>query len=144
MTSAPLQLSLSEAIDRGLTHNLGMIAAEQQIESARGARLRSLRDLLPHVDTRAGETRQTTNLAAFGFDPSLLPGLPSIVGPFNIFDARVFASQPVFDLGAINDLRSKTSALALTAGQVTCHENSPRTRTTYSTSISPTIASRTF
>jgi outer membrane protein TolC len=110
-SAAPVQLTLADALDRALRFNLGMVTAEQQIESARGARLRSLRDLLPRIDTRAGETRQTTNLAAFGFDPSLFPGVPAVVGPFDVFDARVAASQPVFDLGALNDVRSKTSAL---------------------------------
>ena len=37
-------------------------------------------------------------------------GIPSIVGPFNVFDARVYLSQSVFDLGAINDARSHAHA----------------------------------
>ena len=110
-TSEPLPLTLADAIQRGLTHNLGLISIEQQVESARGSRLRTLRELMPRVDARMGDTTQTTNLAAFGFDPSLFPGIPSIVGPFNIFDARVAGSQTVFDLAARNDVRSKTAAL---------------------------------
>ncbi|MFN7982459.1 MAG: TolC family protein [Vicinamibacterales bacterium] len=106
-----MSLSLTDAVDRGLKYNLALVALDQQVESARGARLRSLRDLLPRLDARAGETRQTTNLAAFGFDTSLFPGIPSIVGPYNIFDARVNASQAVFDLAARRDLDSKTAAL---------------------------------
>lgn len=111
VTAEPLSLSLTDAVDRGLKYNLALVALDQQVESARGARLRSLRDLLPRLDARAGETRQTTNLAAFGFDTSLFPGIPSIVGPYNIFDARVNASQAVFDLAARRDLESKTAAL---------------------------------
>jgi outer membrane protein TolC len=111
-TTDVLPLTLADAVDRGLKYNLAVITFDQQVESARGARLRSLRDLLPRVDARAGETRQTTNLAAFGFDSSLFPGIPSIVGPFNIFDARISASQAVLDLGARRDLASKTAALS--------------------------------
>ena len=110
-TADVLPLTLADAVDRGLRYNLGLISLEQQVESARGARVRSLRGLMPRVDARAGDTRQTTNLAAFGFDPALFPGMPSIVGPFNIFDARVYASQPLFDLSARNDVQSKTAAL---------------------------------
>jgi len=110
-TTDTLPLTLADAIERGLTHNLGLISIEQQVESARGSRLRTLRELMPRVDARMGDTTQTTNLAAFGFDSSLFPGIPSIVGPFNIFDARVAGSQTVFDLGALNDVRSKTAAL---------------------------------
>ena len=111
-TADLLPLSLPDAIDRGLKHNLGLIAIEQQVETARGSRLRSLRELLPRIDARVGDTRQTTNLAAFGFDSSLFPGIPAIVGPFNIFDARVGGSQTVFDVSALNDVRSKTAALS--------------------------------
>ncbi|MEQ1728604.1 MAG: TolC family protein [Vicinamibacterales bacterium] len=106
-----LPLTLADAIERGLAHNLGLMAVEQQVESARGSRLRTLRELLPRVDARAGDTRQTSNLAAFGFDSALFPGIPSIVGPYTIFDARVYASQPVLDLSARSDLRSKNAAL---------------------------------
>ncbi len=106
-----LSLSRADAIDRGLTHNLGLMVVEQQVESARGSRLRTLRELLPRVDARAGDTRQTSNLAAFGFDSTLFPGIPSIVGPYTIFDARVYASQPVIDLSARSELRSRNAAL---------------------------------
>lgn len=109
-----LPLTLADAIERGLTHNLGLMAVEQQVESARGSRLRTLRELLPRVDARAGDTRQTSNLAAFGFDSALFPGIPSIVGPYTIFDARVAASQPVIDLSARSELRSKDAALQAT------------------------------
>jgi outer membrane protein TolC len=108
VTADPLLLTMRAAVARGLEHNLGIIVLEEQVESARGARIRSLRDLMPRVDARAADTRQTTNLAAFGFDASLFPGVPPIVGPYNIFDARVFGSQPLFDLSALNDVRSST------------------------------------
>lgn len=113
-TADVVALSLADAVERGLAHNLGLIAVEQQVESARGSRLRTLRELLPRVDARAGDTRQTSNLAAFGFDASLFPGIPSIVGPYTIFDARVYASQPVVDLSALSDLRAKNASLQAT------------------------------
>lgn len=112
VSAEPLSLTLRDALARGLEHNLGLIMLEEQVESARGARIRSLRDLMPRVDARASDTRQTTNLAAFGFDASLFPGIPSIVGPYNIFDARVYGSQPILDLSAVNDVRSSTFALS--------------------------------
>jgi len=114
VTADAVPLTLAGAIERGLAHNLGLVAVEQQVESARGSRLRTLRELLPRVDARAGDTRQTSNLAAFGFDSSLFPGIPSVVGPYTIFDARVYASQPVIDLSARSELRSKNAALQAT------------------------------
>ena len=117
VSAEPLPLTLAGALERGLKFNLGIISLEEQVESARGARIRSLRALMPRVDARLDESRQTRNLAAFGFNSSALglPGgleFPSVVGPFNVFDARVYASQPILDLAARNDLRSSTASVS--------------------------------
>lgn len=101
----PLALGLRDAVDRALTHNLAIVNASERVARSEADRLRSLRDLLPQVEARTSLTRQTTNLAAFGFDTTLFPGVPSIVGPFNVFDARLGATQTVFDLSALNDVR---------------------------------------
>jgi len=69
-----------------------------------------LSELLPRVDGRISETRQVVNLAAFGFKG--FTGLPQVVGPFNVFDARVSLPQPVFDLAALNGLRAEGHTLA--------------------------------
>ncbi|HUK36175.1 MAG TPA: TolC family protein [Vicinamibacterales bacterium] len=103
-----LPLSLSEAIARALEHNLGALLAGNAMRAASGTRWRSLSELLPNVNGGVSETRQTINLAAFGLS---LPGIPSLVGPFNVFDARVFASQSVLDLKRINDARADSHRL---------------------------------
>ena len=103
-TTQPIALSIGEAIDRALTHNLGALVSEQSVEQARGARWLALSELLPNVSGRLSETRQKINLAVFGFP--LPPGVPSLVGPLNVFDARLFVSQSVLDLTAINDARA--------------------------------------
>jgi outer membrane protein TolC len=104
-TETPVVLTLASAIDRALAHNLGVLLSEQELQRARGSRRRSLSGLLPDVAAQVGHTTETTNLAAFGFDSSLFPGLSSIVGPFNVFDARVSISQPLLDVSAIHDIR---------------------------------------
>ena len=106
-----LPVTLADAVDRAMTFNLGVLSRDEQLTSARGARVRALRDLLPRVDARLAGTRQTTNLAAFGFDASRFPGLSSVVGPFDIVDARLHATQSVLDLAARADLRSRTASV---------------------------------
>lgn len=101
VTSTPLPLSLKEALQRALDHNLGLLLAEEDATGAHGARWRALAELLPNVSGYLRESQQVINLEAYGFKAN-----PSLVGPFNIFDARVSLSQPVFDLGAINDARA--------------------------------------
>jgi len=113
-------ITILTAITRALEHNLGVLTAEQNLGRAQGARRRALSDLLPNINGRIGETRQTINLQAFGFGSgsgSPFGDLPPIVGPFNVFDARVFLSQSVLDFGAINNARAE--AHNLEAGRYT-------------------------
>jgi outer membrane protein TolC len=104
------RLTIVSAIRRALEHNLGVLTAEQNLGKAQGARWRALSDLLPTASARVSETRQTINLAAFGFgggSGSPFGDIPPIVGPFHAFDARVFLSQSVFDFGALNGARAE-------------------------------------
>jgi len=52
--------------------------------------------------------RLKINLAAYGFST---PGMPEIVGPFNVFDARATLHQTVLDLKAINRSHAASSSL---------------------------------
>lgn len=103
-SAGPVALSLKETVTRGLQYNLGLLLQEEAANAAHGARWRALSDLLPRVAGSVGERRQVINLEAYGF-----PAPEPIVGPFNVFDARVGLSQPLVDLRAIND--SRASAL---------------------------------
>jgi len=103
-TNEPLALSIGDAINRALDHNLGVLMSQESVEQARGARWTALSELLPNASARLSENRQKVNLAVFGFP--LPPGVPPVVGPFNVFDARLFVSQSVLDLSAINDARA--------------------------------------
>jgi len=104
-TSDTLALSITDAIRRALDHNLGLLAANDSVDRAHGTRIAALSGLLPSLSGRVSETRQKIDLAAFGFP--LPAGIPSIVGPFNVFDARVYLSQAVLDLHALNDTRAE-------------------------------------
>jgi outer membrane protein TolC len=108
-TGAVETITIVQALTRALEHNLGTLTAEQNLGRAEGARWRALSELLPNVNGRVAETRQVINLAAFGFGggSSPFPDLGTIVGPFNVFDARVYLSQSVFDLHALNDARAE-------------------------------------
>jgi outer membrane protein TolC len=104
-TAEPLPLSVKDAVSLALKHNLGLLLQEQAVQSAHGARWRALADLLPRISGNVGEVRQVINLDAYGF-----PGEPKIIGPFNVFDARVALSQPVVDVRALNDARAASAS----------------------------------
>src|SRR5690349_2927448 len=92
----PIALTLKDAIDRGLKNNLAVITGSTEERVAAAERLRDLSELLPRINGRFTATQEQTNLAAFGF--SGIPGLPQIIGPFALVDARASLSQPVVDL----------------------------------------------
>lgn len=103
-TAGTLSLSVVEVIKRALEHNLGVLLAEEGATGARGARTVALSELLPHLSGSVSEARRKTNLEAFGFP--LREEFPRIVGPFNVFDARVFLSQVVLDMSTLNEFRA--------------------------------------
>ncbi len=103
-TAESLPLSLKDAVERALKYNLGLLLQEESVKTAHGARWRALAGLLPNVSALASASRQVINLDAYGF-----PAEPSIIGPFNVFDARVYLSQPIVDLRALNDARAASA-----------------------------------
>jgi outer membrane protein TolC len=109
-TDTPVTITVIDAIARALQHNLGVLLAEESVGQARGVRYRMLSELMPILNAHVSETRQKINLQAFGFGAPggpTFPGVPDIVGPFNVFDARVTVSQTIFDLQAQNNARSE-------------------------------------
>jgi outer membrane protein TolC len=112
-TGGILPLSLTDAISRGLKYNLGLVLGEQNLRSAQGARIRVLSELMPKLSAGVSDSGNQLNLAAFGF--TSFPGVQPIVGPFNVFDARAYLSQPLLDFGAWN--RSKAEAENLKAAE---------------------------
>jgi outer membrane protein TolC len=103
-TTESMALSVKEAVTRALQYNLGLLLQEEAVKTAHGERWRALANLLPDISAGASSARQIINLDAYGF-----PGEPSIIGPFNVFDARVYVSQPILDLRAVNDARAASA-----------------------------------
>ena len=106
----PLPLTLTDAIARGLEHNLGVISRQEDVEKARSDRWSALSAVLPNVSGRLSADREVINLAALGFTG--FPGIPSVIGPFNVFDARVGVSQPVIDSQGLFHLREANHDLS--------------------------------
>jgi outer membrane protein TolC len=107
-----IQISLQNAIDRGLKTNLGLLLSEQDIGSARGERWKKLSSLLPNITTSSYADGSQVDLAEFGFNFKIPPGLgfniPSIVGPFGYFDSRAYLTQSLLDLNALNNMHAAT------------------------------------
>src|SRR5438067_7736666 len=84
-TGTVMDLSLDDAIARGLRQNLGILLQESEQQGAKGLELQQLQALLPTVTGDASIEVQQVNLAAFGLK---FPGLNPIIGPFQVVDFR--------------------------------------------------------
>src|SRR4051794_23299877 len=96
--TAPIRLSLSDAIRMALGTGTQTELARSNEELARIARSEALNALLPQADAKLMRYNQSINLATFGFT---LPGVPPVVGPFNVTDAQLAAAVQVFNLAAL-------------------------------------------
>ena len=104
-TAGLLALTIRDAIDRGLRYNLGLTFSSEATAAARALRRRALADLLPNFSFRGGETLQRVNLAVFGLP--LPAGVPEVVGPFSVFDARATGTDTLLDFHLLNTLRAR-------------------------------------
>src|SRR5207249_6715565 len=86
-TGEALPLSFKDAIDLGLKNNLGLLLQSDATLAARGQKWKELSDLLPNVSGGISETAAQVNLQAQGIR---IPGIPTVIGPFGYFDARLY------------------------------------------------------
>lgn len=96
-------ITLLDAIDRGLKYNLGLYTSQISQQTVQASRLQALANLLPNLNAHAADEVQQINLATYGLS---VPGIPAIVGPFNVVDFRAVVSTPILDFQAINKWRS--------------------------------------
>ena len=104
-TAETIDLTVDDAIDRGLKYNLGLYLTARATEQARAAHLRALSDLLPVVNGSYSEENQKINLKQFGFT---FPGFPESVGPFGLADLRATGAWTVLDFHSINNIQAAT------------------------------------
>src|SRR5271166_3013629 len=98
-----LDLTIDDALDRGLKYNLGLYLAARVTEQSSAARLRALTDLLPVVNGSFSESEQRLNLKQFGLT---FPGFRTSVGPFGLSDLRATGAWTVFDFHSINNIQA--------------------------------------
>src|ERR1700733_6923764 len=99
-TDGVLDLSLDDAIQRGLRQNLGLILQSSAVKGSNGQRLEELQALLPTVNATASIEVQQINLAAFSLT---FPGVPQIIGPFQVVDFRAYLTQNLVNVSALKN-----------------------------------------
>ena len=102
-TPEVLDLTVDDALDRGLKYNLGLYLAARVTEQAGASHLQALSALLPVLNGSFSEENQRINLKQFGFT---FPGFPTSVGPFGLSDIRATGSWTVLDFHSINNIQA--------------------------------------
>ncbi|ADW68412.1 TolC family protein [Granulicella tundricola] len=97
-TGTMMDLTLDDAIQRGLRQNLGIILQSSSVQGANGQRLEQLQQLLPTVTGSASIEVEQVNLAAYGLK---FPGVNPIIGPFQVVDFRAYLTQNVLNIAAL-------------------------------------------
>lgn len=111
-----MQLSLKRAVDIALTPegSARVALAEQSVRISETHVNQARSAFFPNLDGSVQERSQTVNLRTFGFDFNFpIPGfsIPSIVGPFTVFDARASAQTPALDFTIIRKYQASRSGL---------------------------------
>ncbi|MGA2117536.1 MAG: TolC family protein [Bryobacteraceae bacterium] len=117
-------LSLEEAIRRGISANLSMLASSASVRQAQGIANQERSNLLPTVTAGLLADDQQSDLAALGFSAIKLPSFdgisfnfPSVIGPYHYFDLRAGVSQALLDLARRRNWRaSQVSEKAVRLG----------------------------
>ena len=99
-TGTHIDLTLNDAIARGLRFNLGLIESSEASASLRAERLRALSTLLPQLSAQGRQAYEDISFKEIGLNLPPIPGvgrLPSTSGAFGYQDARVSLTQSVYD-----------------------------------------------
>ena len=108
-----MPLSLQDAVNLGLKHNLGLLLSRADTRAARGQRWQELSALLPHVNADPYVAESKVNLAQVGLGNAAANvfHISPAVGPFSYFDARASVAQTLFDWKAINSARAASESV---------------------------------
>ena len=94
-------LSVEQAIEKAIETNLATRLAQAASVEARGRVIQATAFLLPQLTGSASQERVfKTNLAVVGFTANPLIPDP-VIGPYNVFDARIQLVQRILDVNSI-------------------------------------------
>jgi outer membrane protein TolC len=123
-SDSTIRLSLADAVRIAARQNATVESARYRVEEARSRVTQRRADLLPDLSARATESRATLNSAA-AFPIELpIPGIDprgSILGPLDVFDARLRGTQTLYDAAArarVQGARTSVDAANADVGNV--------------------------
>ena len=100
-----LELSLQDAVSAALEPdgNTRIQLAREAVRQAEAHAAQVRAELLPDISASVGQQSQTLNLGEYGLRTE---GIPTLVGPFNTFDARGRLNMKLFDLSSVGHYKA--------------------------------------
>ena len=116
----PLQLSLKQAVETATAPegSAKIQLADEALKQAQSRSAQARAALLPDLESSFRYSSQTLSLAGEGLSTAFkIPGfqLPTLIGPFDVMDARATAQQSVFDFSSIR--RFQASKVGVSASK---------------------------
>jgi outer membrane protein TolC len=117
LVDGEIQLTLEDAVKRGLNFNLGLIESQQAQASVREERARALAALLPQITARAQQSFEQISVAETGIKlpPSVPFRFPATLGGFAYSESRIDVRSPLFDATLRAQYRARKAAEAASA-----------------------------
>jgi len=100
--------TLAALVQRALLQSPPQRIADDSVGLAAAQRDSLRAELRPQLGLAVSQARQTTNPATLGFN---FPGLPALIGPYSVFDARLQLSQQLLDFARHSELAGAGFAL---------------------------------
>jgi outer membrane protein TolC len=101
LSSEPRPLSLRDAVEAAQRLSPQIQIAKLRTLESRGQYGVVRSGYLPQLNAQASNSVQTNNLRGIGLT---FPGVPSRIGPFQVFDARPTLQQTVFDYALVKQM----------------------------------------
>ena len=114
-SAEPRRLSFAEAVRVAAGETPAARIAGLKADQAQARLSESRGAFLPSLSGSASEANRTTNIATFGIEFPSTPGAPpqeDLIGPFDVFDTRIAASQTLFDWSSWMKIRAARQDLA--------------------------------
>jgi outer membrane protein TolC len=102
-TAGIIELTVSDALDRGLKYNLGLFLSNQTTAEARADRMMALSKILPNINGSFAEQLFRLNLKSIGITSPLFP---SSVGPFGLTATQATGSWDLLNTSSIDKYRA--------------------------------------
>ncbi|HZD30851.1 MAG TPA: TolC family protein [Candidatus Angelobacter sp.] len=111
-TTETIELTVPDALERGLKYNLGLFLSNQTTAEARADRMMALSKILPNINGTFAEQLYRLNLKSLGISSPLIP---SSVGPFSLTATQATGSWDLLNTSSIDKYRAATQTLKAAA-----------------------------